>query len=174
MDSTNFSKHRVLLVGAKTHPLVLLRSVMGIAGVGKVIHVEEGRRALELLGMEHFSAVFCDDQLEPVGDQPFVLAARRNDAMLNPMIPIFVFRERARRRDVETARDFGVTDVLTVPISPKTLATKLQVATHWPRAFIVATEFFGPDRRAKARPAYYGSDRRTRAVKKAKMNLTHI
>jgi two-component system chemotaxis response regulator CheY len=174
MQRTDFSQHRVLLVGAKTHPLRLMRSVMGIAEVGKVIHVEEGRRALELLSMEHFSAVFCDDRLEKVGDKPFVLAARRHDAMLNPMIPIFVFRERARRRDVEAARDYGVTDVLTIPISPKTLVTKLQLATHSPRAFIVATEFFGPDRRTKARPSFFGSDRRKRIAKKAKMDLTHI
>ena len=51
---------------------------------------------------------------------------------------------------VHMARDLGVTDVVTIPISPKTLVAKLQVATHSPRPFIVATEFFGPDRRAKS------------------------
>ena len=75
---------------------------------------------------------------------------------------------------MEVARDSGVTDVLTIPISPKTLVTKLQVATHSPRPFIVATEFFGPDRRGKARPAYNGSDRRKRIAKKAKMDFTAI
>jgi two-component system chemotaxis response regulator CheY len=75
---------------------------------------------------------------------------------------------------VEAARDTGVTDVLTMPISPKTLVTKLQVATHTPRAFIVAPEFFGPDRRAKARPTYFGADRRKRTAKKAKVDFTNI
>ena len=94
--------------------------------------------------------------------------------MLNPMIPIFVLQERARRRDVEKARDTGVTDVLTIPISPKTLVTKLQVATQSPRPFIVATEFFGPDRRAKSRPAFHGSERRKRVAKKTKVDFTAI
>jgi two-component system chemotaxis response regulator CheY len=174
MQQTDFSKHRVLLVGAKSHPLLLLRSVMGIVGVGNVIHVETDHRALEVLGIEHFHTVFCDDRLKQTGDKPFVLAARRNESMLNPMIPIFAFRERARRRDVETARDLGATDVLTLPISPMTLAAKLQLATHSPRTFIVGTEYFGPDRRAKARPAYYGAERRKRVSKKAKMDLTLI
>ena len=75
---------------------------------------------------------------------------------------------------MEKARDLGVTDVLTVPISPKTLVTKLQVATHSPRPFIVSNEFFGPDRRAQSRPAYYGADRRKRAAKKAKLDFTAI
>jgi CheY-like chemotaxis protein len=174
MKRTDFSAHRVLVVGAKTHSIQLLRSVLGIAGVGKITHVEDGRRALELLGMEHFSAVFCDHKLEHIGEKPFIVAARRSDSMLNPMSPIFMLQDRARRRDVEKARDTGATDVLTTPISPKTLVDKLYAATQMPRPFIVATEFFGPDRRAKARPLYFGSDRRKRAAKKTKIDFTHI
>jgi CheY-like chemotaxis protein len=174
MNRTDFSHHRVLLVGPKTHALQLLRSVMNISGVGKIIHVEEARRALELLGMEQFHAVFYDERMNHGRERPFLVAARRDESMLNPMLPIFEFQERARRRNVEIARDLGVTDVLTVPISPKTLVTKLEVASHSPRPFIVSNEFFGPDRRAKGRPAYYGSDRRTRATRKAKMDFTAI
>ena len=92
MERTEFSAHRVLVLGAKTHAMQLLRSVLGIAGVGKVVHVEHPRRALELLGMEHFSAVFCDHGAEAVGQPAFVVAARRDEAMLNPMIPIFVLQ----------------------------------------------------------------------------------
>ena len=174
MERTDFSAHRVLVLGAKTHSLLLLRSVLGIAGVGKVVHVEHSRRALELLGLEHFTAVFCDHGAEPVGQRAFVVAARRNETMLNPTIPIFVLKDSARRRDVEKARDAGVTDVLTPPISPKTIITKLKAAVLTPRPFIVASEFFGPDRRAKARPTYYGSDRRQRVPRKAKVDFTAI
>ncbi len=173
VERSEFSAHRVLVLGSKTYGVMLLRSVLGIAGVGKVVHVEHSRRALELLGMEHFTAVFCDLAAERAG-QSFVAAARRNEAMLNPMIPIFVLRENARRRDVEQARDAGVTDVLTTPISPKTVITKLKTATQAPRPFIAGTEFFGPDRRARARPAYYGSDRRKRAPKKTKIDFTSV
>ena len=164
----------MLLVGARNHALQLLRSLLSAVGVGKITHVEEGRRAVELLGKEHFSAMFCDYRLDEADEKPFIVAARRSDAMLNPMIPIFVLHERARRRDVEKARDTGATDVLTIPISRKTLLTKLQAATQTPRPFIVATEFFGPDRRAKARPSYFGSNRRTRAPKKTKVDFAPI
>ena len=75
---------------------------------------------------------------------------------------------------MEKARDAGVTDVLTTPISPKTIITKLKAAVLTPRPFIVASEFFGPDRRAKARSAYYGSDRRQRTPRKAKVDFTAI
>jgi len=174
MQRTEFSAHRVMVLGPKSHAVLLLRSILNTVGVGRVVHVEHSSRALELLGMEQFSAVFFDPAMDPIADQPFVVAARRSEAVINPMIPIFALQESARRRDVEEARDTGVTDVLTTPISPKTVMTKLRVATVSPRPFIASNEFFGPDRRARLRPTYYGSDRRMRAPKKAKVDFTMI
>ena len=109
---------RVLLVGGKSHPMLLLRSVMNITGITQVTHVEDGRRALELLGMDAFSAVFFEDGVGECDGMPFAVAARRKEHMVNPMLPIFLLQERARRRDVEKARDAGTTDVLTVTCSP--------------------------------------------------------
>ncbi len=174
MERGDLSAHRVLLVGAKTHTLQLVRAVMDIAGIGKIVHVEEGARALELLGLEHFSAVIFEYSLGDIEGVPFAQAARRRDAMLNPMIPVFVLAERARRRDVEAARDLGVTDVLTTPISPRTITSKLRAAAETPRVFIVAREFFGPDRRGKERGTYYGPDRRVRTVRKVKLDMTPL
>jgi DNA-binding response OmpR family regulator len=105
---------------------------------------------------------------------PFLAAARRSKSVRNPMIPIFLLKERASRRDVEIARDAGGTDIVTVPISPKTLHAKLEAAVTAPRPFIVAGEFFGPDRRARLRPAFRGADRRKRAPRKAKFDFVHI
>jgi two-component system chemotaxis response regulator CheY len=169
MEQTDFSGHRVLILGAKTHGVQILRSVLGVAGISQMIHVEDSRRAAELLTTEHFNAVFCELSLEAEGE--FVTAARRRDGMLNPMIPIFVMQKQARRRTVAQARDKGATDVLTTPVSPRTVAAKLKAALHSPRPFIVSQEFFGPDRRAKGRPTFFGTDRRVRAPKKTKMDF---
>ncbi|OJT96824.1 MAG: hypothetical protein BGN82_07840 [Alphaproteobacteria bacterium 65-7] len=164
---------RVLLVGGKSHPMLLLRSVMHIAGITQVTHVEDSRRALELLTMDAFSAVFFEDGVAACDGLPFAIAARRKESMVNPMLPLFLLQERARRRDVEKARDAGATDVLTVPMSPATLMTKLKTAIQTPRPFIVAPEFFGPDRRG-VRGAFYGKERRVRQPRKTRVNLTHI
>jgi hypothetical protein len=86
------------------------------------------------------------------------------------MIPIFVVYGGARRRDVERSRDDGVTDVISRPMSPKTVAGKLRAALAAPRPFIAAPEFFGPDRRAKERP-WRGQDRRKLTPRKAKVVL---
>ena len=172
MEHTEFNAHRVLVLGPKNHAIQVLRSVLVIIGVNKVVHIEDASSALELLTMEHFHAVIC--VLEGDAQAEFVIAARRRSAMLNPTIAIFTLQSQARRRHIEKARDSGVTDVLTTPVSPKTVAGKLRAAMKNPRPFIVAQEFFGPDRRAKTRPAYLGNDRRKKAPKRMRFDLTSL
>ena len=172
MDQTEFSGHRVLLLGSKTHNVLILRSVLTMVGVGKMVQTEDRASALRLLCMEHFNAVFCE--LEAEAQLSFVRAARRREGTLNPMIPIFLLQSQMRHRHLEKARDCGATDLLTTPISPRTVAGKLRAATKTPRAFIVGQDFFGPDRRARARPGYIGPDRRKRSPKKTRVDIVHI
>jgi CheY-like chemotaxis protein len=172
MEQTEFSAQRVLMLGPKNHAIQVLRSVLVIVGVGKIVHLEDAPSALDLLTMEHFHAVFC--VLDGDAQSEFAIAARRRSAMLNPTIPIFMLQTQVKRRQIEKARDSGVTDFLTTPVSPKTVAAKLKAAMKNPRPFIVAQEFFGPDRRAKARPTYLGNDRRKRAPRKMRFDLTHL
>jgi CheY-like chemotaxis protein len=171
METFDFSPLRILVVGEKTHAIVLLKSVLNMAGVGKIIHVEDTRRAVEMLCMEPLHAMFCDQGAASVDGMAVPLAVRRTPSVINPMMPIFVMQGRARRRDVESARDIGATDVLTTPLSPRTVMTKLRAALEAPRPFIVSPEFFGPDRRAKARAPFRGADRRTRTPKKARLDF---
>lgn len=171
VERTDFSNHRMLLLGGKTHPLLLLRSILSVLGVTQIIHIDDPRRAIELLSMEMFHAIFYDPKTEGHDGMAFPVAARRKESMLNPLVPIFALQARAHRHDVERARDAGVTDVITVPISPRTLTLKLKAT---PRPFIVAQEFFGPDRRSKSRPSWWGPDRRTRAARKQKIDFINV
>jgi DNA-binding response OmpR family regulator len=174
MERTEITCHHILLVGAKTHCMMLLRSVLGIAGIDKITHQQDPRNAIRVLRQEQFSAIFCDWEVAGIDGMSFAVAARRSRGVLNPMLPIFVMQERARRRDVVRARDEGITDVITVPLSPRTLMRKLTVVTRAPRPFIVATDFFGPDRRARVDPSFAGKDRRVRAARKAKVDFTQV
>src|SRR5664279_266250 len=96
----------------------------------------------------------------------FPVAARRAPGIINPMTPLFVIYTNARQRQVEQARDVGVTDVLTHPVSAATIARKLEKALKAPRSFIVAPTFFGPDRRVRRAAIWSGDERRKRIAKK--------
>jgi two-component system chemotaxis response regulator CheY len=173
MELENLSEVRVLLVAHKGSSTQILRTVFNIAGMTKVISVDEPRRAIELLCTEHFHAIFFEGALEHDG-MPFAQAARRLPAMLNPMIAIFAVFPEARRRDVETARDLGVHDVICRPVSPKTVMTKLRAVLAAPRPFIAAPGFFGPDRRAPRMGNPPHRERRERVARKAKVSVALI
>jgi CheY-like chemotaxis protein len=166
MERADFAQLRVMLLTGRSHGAQTLRSVLTLSGVTNILFIDNPKKALDLLTMENFDAVYADDGCEKVSDLTFAMAVRRRSGILNPMIPIFVFQERARRSDVEIARDTGATDFLTCPISPKTVMTKLEAALVNPRPFIKAPDFFGPDRRTKARPVWNGEERRSRVARK--------
>jgi CheY-like chemotaxis protein len=174
MQMENLSDVRVLLVARKGAGTQILRTVFTLAGVNKITLTDEPRRAIELLCIEHFHAVFVEGAQEHDG-MPFAIAARRIPAMLNPMIAIFAVFPEARKQDVEQARDLGVHDVICRPVSPKTIASKLRGVLAAPRPFIAAPSFFGPDRRSKDRAgATPNQERRNRAAKKTKVAVALV
>ena len=169
MDRADLKSLQVLIVGGKPHAVTTLRTVFGIIGLTKVLAVAESARAIECLREEPVDAVFCDEGADHIDYLPFPMAARRAAGVLNPMLPIFLVCASPIRRQVERARDDGITDVLVRQISAATIIRKLNVATIRPRPFIVAGEFFGPDRRSLGRSSFRGSDRRKRTPKKLKV-----
>ncbi|HEY0105761.1 MAG TPA: hypothetical protein VGB91_06715, partial [Rhizomicrobium sp.] len=106
---------QVLLVGGRPASVQVLRTAFGLLGLKQLTAVAESARAIEALRTQTYSAIFCDAQAEPYKGMAFAVAARRASGILNPMAPLFVIYQTARQRQVEQARDGGVTDVLTHP-----------------------------------------------------------
>jgi two-component system chemotaxis response regulator CheY len=165
-DKVDFRTLRVLIVGGKAHAVRTLRTALSMAGILEIVSITDARSALTQLRVKVFDVIFCDDLAEKVDGMPFPVAARRTPDVLDHMTPLFLISRGPRRSDVEVARDEGVTDVLARPLSAATIIRKLTVALTHPRSFIAAPDFFGPDRRAKARPTFHGSDRRSRKTRK--------
>ena len=166
MDRADIKNLRVLIVGGNTHTVTILRTAFGIIGLNKVIAIANSERAIQFLRDDNVDAVFCDEAAGEVNGVPFPLAARRAESVPNPMLPIFLVCGSPVRRQVESARDDGVSDVLVRPVSAATIIRKLRVAVLAPRPFILAGAFFGPDRRGGGRGPFAGRDRRKRTPKK--------
>ncbi len=171
MKRDDLCELHVLIVGGKPHTVMTLRTVFGIIGLNKVSAVADSARAVAMLRDQAVDAVFCDEHTGAVDGVPFPLAARRAEGVLNPMLPIFLVCAAPMRRQVEGARNDGITDVLVRPISAATVIRKLRGAVLAPRPFILASGFFGPDRRGGGRAPYGGRDRRNRKPKKLKVSL---
>jgi two-component system, chemotaxis family, chemotaxis protein CheY len=169
MSDRDLKSLQILIVTAQPHVAQLLRQVLNVAGVTDIRTVADGRAAIDLLRTRYFDAVFCDDASSRDTGEDFGRAARKSTGLLDPMVPVFLVCSRPRRRDVESARDLGYTNVMTRPLSAATILRKLRLALERPRPFIVAPEFFGPDRRAQARAGFRGTERRKRQPRKVKI-----
>ncbi|HEX2591171.1 MAG TPA: hypothetical protein VHL34_06730 [Rhizomicrobium sp.] len=169
MVEPEYRSLHVLIVGGKAHHVRVLRTVLSLIGINEIVAEQEPSWAMRRLKTQFFDAVFCDETVDPIGDVPFVIAARREPDVLEHMVPIFLTCSAARLKQVNAARDSGVTDVLARPLSAQTIMRKLSLALLKPRSFIVAPDFFGPDRRSKGRPTYTGEDRRSRKTRKVKV-----
>jgi CheY-like chemotaxis protein len=165
---------RVLIVGGRPANVQILRTAFGLVGLRHIFVFADSTRAIEALRLQYFGAIFCDATADPFDGMAFPLAARRAPGVLNPMTPLFLVYTQARRRHVEQARDIGVTDVLTHPICAGTIANKLTSALLAPRPFIVAPDFFGPDRRSQRGVPYTGPERRKRVARKTRVVLGEV
>jgi CheY-like chemotaxis protein len=166
MERADIKDLQVLIVGGKPHAVTILRTAFGIIGLNQVSAIAKSERAIQHLRDEDVDAVFCDEAAGAVDGVPFPLAARRAEGVRNPMLPIFLVCSSPVRRQIEGARDDGVTDILVRPVSAATIIRKLRIAVLAPRPFILAGGFFGPDRRGGVRSPFFGRDRRTRRPRK--------
>lgn len=166
---TDLGSLYILIACAKPHVVQVLRHVLTISGVQHIQVAANAEVALDVLSCARIGAVFCDDSCSEIGGKSFAFAVRRQAAVLNPMVPLFLVSGGPRLFDVERARDTGYTDVLTRPISAYTIARKLKNVLENPRSFIAAPDFFGPDRRSATRPYFHGAERRKRTARKVKI-----
>ena len=78
----------------------------------------------------------------------------------NPMLPVIMLSGHTEPKRVAEARDAGVTDFLSKPVSPKALYLRIEQVILRPRQFVRAKAFEGPDRRRHRDDKYSGRRRR--------------
>jgi two-component system chemotaxis response regulator CheY len=77
-----------------------------------------------------------------------------------PQIPIILMTAHTEPEDVMTARDAGVTEILSKPISAETLYQRIVAIIEKPRPYVVSASYVGLCRRRRDEPGYDGPERR--------------
>ncbi|HAC59422.1 MAG TPA: hypothetical protein DCF73_13860 [Rhodobiaceae bacterium] len=75
------------------------------------------------------------------------------------MVPIIMVSGHTDIASVERARDIGISEFLSKPISARGLYERLIQVLDRPRQFVETPTYRGPDRRRRDRP-FEGEDRR--------------
>jgi two-component system, chemotaxis family, chemotaxis protein CheY len=158
----NYRNLHVLVVGDRSSTRLLTREVLQSLGSAKenVVEAEDGRMGLQLLTEREIDLVICDWETQPMDGLAFVRALRDPAISKNPYVPIIFCSAFTERALIERARDSGVTEILTKPITVKAASAKIEEIYRKPREFVKMKQYFGPDRRRRSSAGLATGERR--------------
>jgi len=161
MKNYDFRFLRILVVDDSKFMTRVVSQVLKALGVGHIETAHSGNEAFQAAKDFSPDIVISDWDMEG-GEGPELVSLLRNaDDSPCPYVSIIMLTGFAERRRVMQARDFGITEFLTKPVSAKALLSRLINIVEKPRPFVrVHNQYFGPDRRRVANEDYKGPERR--------------
>ena len=160
----NFRNLRVMTVDDSRFMTRVVQQVLKTLGIGHIGLAHSGHEAWDMLFDFQPDLVISDWDMDDGLGPDLVRRIRMDPSSPCPYVGVIMLTGYAERRRVMAARDFGITEFLTKPVSAKALYARLVSMVENPRPFIrVGDDYFGPDRRrgvALAQP-YKGAERRS-------------
>lgn len=95
----------------------------------------------------------------------FIQRIRKDPDSPNPFVPVIMATANTRVEHICIARDVGMTEYLTKPISAKILYRRIVAIIEDGRCYVRNSSFFGPDRRRRKSEEFMGVDRRIVSVR---------
>tara|TARA_R110002072_G_scaffold65907_1_gene162872 strand:+ start:1607 stop:2164 length:558 start_codon:yes stop_codon:yes gene_type:complete len=137
----------VMIVDDNRHMRALLCSIMRALGIKKLKEAGDGETALAEIGQFNPDILITDWHMEPMDGTTLVKTLRHSSVDELRYLPIIMLSGHSDMTRVREARDCGVHDFLTKPVSAKSLLARLTTIVENPRPFIKTESYFGPDRR---------------------------
>jgi len=150
---------KVLVVEKQLFMRRLLGDVLTQLGITNVIKVANIREGIEVMSKIDVDLVLLD-WAPDMDAMKFLGAARDADSSRDPFVPVIVVTAYSEYEHVCKARDAGMTEYLTKPISAKALYARIKSIIERHRLFIRTGSFFGPDRRRREAPPEAGDRRK--------------
>jgi two-component system chemotaxis response regulator CheY len=155
-----FDLLKILLVDDNHHMRVLLTEILRAIGVRHVFEATDGAEALQLMRTHPIDIIMSDLAMEPLDGIDFVRLLRNSPDSPNPMAPVIMITGHSTMKRVNEARDVGVTEFLSKPVTARGVLERINRVVENPRPFVRTGDYFGPDRRRRNDPNYDGPRRR--------------
>ena len=157
-----FDLLKILLVDDNHHMRVLLTEILRAIGVKQVFEAADGAEALQMLRTHPIDIVMTDLAMQPLDGIDFVRLLRNSQDSPNPMIPVIMITGHSTIRRVAEARDVGVSEFLSKPVTARGVIERINRVVENARPFVRSSDYFGPDRRRREDQNYPGPHRRAR------------
>ena len=160
--SIPYPQLRVLIVEDHAFTRLLIKEVLQSLGCqqGNIHEAEDGASGLKALQEKRADLIICDWQMQPMDGLTFVRKLRDPAKSKNPFVPIIFCTAHTDMDLIQRARDTGVTEVMTKPITVKAIESKIKAILETPRPFVDSAQYFGPDRRRRNQETTPTEDRR--------------
>lgn len=157
---TGLKALNILVVDDNAQMRTIIGTVLLAAGVGKIWYAPTGRHGLERLHERDFDVVYVDHEMPEMDGLGFIRRVRRLDGDLRYM-PIIMLTGHADVAHICAARDAGMTEFLTKPVTARDILHRLNAVIMHPRKFVLADGYRGPDRRRRGDARFTGPFRRS-------------
>lgn len=163
MTTAVFKSLSVLVADDSAYMRQLLASLLHALGVGEVHVASDGEQALAFYIEHEPELVITDAAMKPIDGFTLAERLRGIERGFLGMVPIIMVSGHTDLASIERARDIGISEFLSKPVSPKALYQRLVAAVDRPRPFINCPTYRGPDRRRRNAP-YEGVERRNQVA----------
>lgn len=157
----DFKYLRVLVVDDSKFMTRVVQQILKSFGVGSIQEAHSGIEAYDLAQDFEPDIVISDWDMENGAGPELIQRLRQEEDSKCKYVSVIMLTGFAERRRVVAARDFGITEFLTKPVSAQAIYSRLISIVEKPRPFVRSIEgYFGPDRRRFENPDFKGQDRR--------------
>src|SRR5277367_6886018 len=151
-----FELLKILLVDDNHHMRVLLTEILRAIGVRQGFEANDGAEALQIMRTQQIDIIMSDLAMQPLDGIEFVRLLRNSPDSPNPMAPVIMITGHSTQRRVTEARDVGVNEFLSKPVTARGVLERIGQVVENPRAYVRTADYFGPDRRRRNDPSYNG------------------
>jgi len=151
---------RILLVDDNHHMRMLLTEILRALGVVHIYEANDGAEGLQMMRDHPIDIIMTDLSMQPLDGIDFVRLLRNSPDSPNQLASVIMVTCHSTFARVNEARDAGVSEFLTKPLTARVVVERLHQAIEHPRPFVRSGDYFGPDRRRRVDPAYDGPRRR--------------
>jgi CheY-like chemotaxis protein len=139
----------------------VLRMILIGLGVRQVAVAKDVDEALQVMNEQKFDLVIADYRLGGKSGADFTRLVRgARDGAGDRFMPIIACTSDTMPEIIRELRDAGADEILGKPVSPQSVAAKIDAVINARRRFVSTSNFFGPDRRRQSRGPGQGVERR--------------
>jgi len=149
-----------MVVDDNHHMTHIVKTILRGFGAVNIHEARDAGDALQRLRSDAIDIVIVDFMMEVLDGVEFVHMVRNSSDRPNRFVPIIMLTAHSERSRVTAARDAGVNEFCTKPVTALELYKKVAAVINRPRPFIKTQSYFGPDRRRRQDPRYSGPERR--------------